>query len=62
MNYEFAVWRSKKTVFFLQTADIWYNTSATDVCRCGPQTVDVFPQKKTNNTLGCMLMIVIMSS
>ncbi|MFS7960986.1 hypothetical protein Hanom_Chr08g00709511 [Helianthus anomalus] len=38
----------KQTVFFLQTADIWSSTStsATDVCRCGPRTADVFPQKK----------------
>ncbi|MFS8009228.1 hypothetical protein Hanom_Chr14g01282211 [Helianthus anomalus] len=35
-----------QTVFFLQTTDIWSSTSATDVCRCGPQTADIFPQKK----------------
>lgn len=33
----------KQAVFFLQTADIWSSTSATDVCRCGQQTADVLP-------------------
>ncbi|MFS8023870.1 hypothetical protein Hanom_Chr16g01456581 [Helianthus anomalus] len=36
----------KQTVFFLQTAEIWSTFSATDVCRCGPQTADVLPLKK----------------
>ncbi|MFS7913486.1 hypothetical protein Hanom_Chr02g00142341 [Helianthus anomalus] len=36
----------KQTVFFLQTAEIWFTSSAADVCRCGPQTADVLPMKK----------------
>ncbi|MFS7888526.1 hypothetical protein Hanom_Chr00s000001g01596241 [Helianthus anomalus] len=36
----------KQTVFFLQTAEVWSTSSATDVCRCGPQTADVLPLKK----------------
>ncbi|MFS7968570.1 hypothetical protein Hanom_Chr09g00799111 [Helianthus anomalus] len=31
----------KQTIFFLQTAEVWYTSSATDVCRCGSQTADV---------------------
>ncbi|KAJ0599855.1 hypothetical protein HanRHA438_Chr03g0111731 [Helianthus annuus] len=27
----------KQTVFFLHTAEVWSNSSATDVCRCGPR-------------------------
>ncbi|MFS7972698.1 hypothetical protein Hanom_Chr09g00847841 [Helianthus anomalus] len=26
----------KKTVFSLQTADLWSTSSPADVCRCGP--------------------------
>ncbi|MFS7906086.1 hypothetical protein Hanom_Chr01g00055201 [Helianthus anomalus] len=37
--------RSKKTNP-LQTADIWSTSSSADACRCGPQTADLFPQKK----------------
>ncbi|MFS7921750.1 hypothetical protein Hanom_Chr03g00240541 [Helianthus anomalus] len=36
----------KQTVFFLQTAEVWSTSYATDVCRCGPQTADVLPLKK----------------
>ncbi|KAF5799479.1 hypothetical protein HanXRQr2_Chr07g0304971 [Helianthus annuus] len=36
----------KQTAFFLQTAEVWSTSSATDVCRCGPQTADVLPLKK----------------
>ncbi|KAF5820557.1 hypothetical protein HanXRQr2_Chr01g0003561 [Helianthus annuus] len=36
----------KQTVFFLQTAEVWSTFSATDVCRCGPQTIYVLPLKK----------------
>ncbi|KAJ0442589.1 hypothetical protein HanIR_Chr16g0811101 [Helianthus annuus] len=28
----------KQTHFFLQTVEVWSNSSSTDVCRCGPQT------------------------
>ncbi|MFS7908534.1 hypothetical protein Hanom_Chr01g00084301 [Helianthus anomalus] len=38
--------KKKQTVFFLQTAEIWSTSSATDVCRCGPQTADVLTLKK----------------
>ncbi|KAL8223927.1 hypothetical protein R6Q57_019402 [Mikania cordata] len=31
----------KQTVCFLQTADIWSNSSPADVCRCGPQTAGI---------------------
>ncbi|KAF5786056.1 hypothetical protein HanXRQr2_Chr10g0436111 [Helianthus annuus] len=30
----------------MQTAEVWSTSSAADVCRCGPQTVDVLPLKK----------------
>ncbi|KAL4585612.1 hypothetical protein LXL04_010235 [Taraxacum kok-saghyz] len=30
----------KQTVFFLQTADVWFTSSAAEACRCGPQTAD----------------------
>ncbi|MFS8004187.1 hypothetical protein Hanom_Chr13g01222741 [Helianthus anomalus] len=33
-------------LFSLQTADIWSTSSPADACRCGPQTADLFPQKK----------------
>ncbi|MFS8034546.1 hypothetical protein Hanom_Chr17g01582431 [Helianthus anomalus] len=36
----------KQRVFFLQTTDIWSTSSATEVCRCGPQTAEVLPQQK----------------
>ncbi|MFS8005530.1 hypothetical protein Hanom_Chr13g01238381 [Helianthus anomalus] len=36
----------KQSVFFLQTTEVWSTSSAADVCRCGPQTVDVLPLKK----------------
>ncbi|MFS8025557.1 hypothetical protein Hanom_Chr16g01476451 [Helianthus anomalus] len=36
----------KQTLFSLQTADIWSTSSSADACRCGPQTADLFPQKK----------------
>ncbi|KAF5791518.1 hypothetical protein HanRHA438_Chr09g0407541 [Helianthus annuus] len=36
----------KQTVLFLQTAEVWSTSSATDVCRCGPQTADILPLKK----------------
>ncbi|KAM0040627.1 hypothetical protein Hdeb2414_s0012g00396201 [Helianthus debilis subsp. tardiflorus] len=36
----------KQTVSFLHTAEIWSIFSATDVCRCGPQTADVLPLKR----------------
>ncbi|MFS7915337.1 hypothetical protein Hanom_Chr02g00164141 [Helianthus anomalus] len=36
----------KQTVFFLQTAEVWSTSSATDVCRCGPRIADVLPLKK----------------
>ncbi|KAJ0556567.1 putative RNA-binding S4 domain-containing protein [Helianthus annuus] len=36
----------KQTVFILQTGEVWSTSSATDVCRCGPQTADVLPLKK----------------
>ncbi|MFS7939731.1 hypothetical protein Hanom_Chr05g00455361 [Helianthus anomalus] len=36
----------KQTIFFLQTAEVWSTSSATDVCRCGPQTADILPLKK----------------
>ncbi|MFS7961156.1 hypothetical protein Hanom_Chr08g00711491 [Helianthus anomalus] len=35
----------KQTVFFLLTAEVWSTSSATDVCRCGPQTADVLHLK-----------------
>ncbi|MFS8025818.1 hypothetical protein Hanom_Chr16g01479581 [Helianthus anomalus] len=51
------VWRStlvgevkNQTVFFLQTAEVWSTSSATDICRCGPHNADVLPLKKTNST------------
>ncbi|MFS7928429.1 hypothetical protein Hanom_Chr04g00320661 [Helianthus anomalus] len=25
---------------------VWFTSSATDVCRCGPQTTDVLPLRK----------------
>ncbi|MFS7900819.1 hypothetical protein Hanom_Chr00s142023g01819361 [Helianthus anomalus] len=36
----------KQTLFSLQTADIWSTSFSADACRCGPQTADLFPQKK----------------
>ncbi|MFS7975002.1 hypothetical protein Hanom_Chr10g00875391 [Helianthus anomalus] len=36
----------KNTVFFLQTAKVWSTSSATDVCRCCPETEDVLSLKK----------------
>ncbi|KAJ0447673.1 hypothetical protein HanRHA438_Chr17g0814761 [Helianthus annuus] len=36
----------KQTLFFLQTAEVWSTSSATEVCRCGPQTADILPLKK----------------
>ncbi|MFS7939831.1 hypothetical protein Hanom_Chr05g00456591 [Helianthus anomalus] len=36
----------KQTIFFLQTADVWSTSSATEVCRCVLQTADVLPLKK----------------
>ncbi|KAK1433623.1 hypothetical protein QVD17_10536 [Tagetes erecta] len=39
------------TLFFehlalLDTAEVWSTSSSADVCRCGPQTKDLFLQKK----------------
>ncbi|KAJ0545821.1 putative small GTPase, P-loop containing nucleoside triphosphate hydrolase [Helianthus annuus] len=50
-EYDLLAEVKKQTVFFLQTAEVWSTSSATDVCRCGPQTADVLPLEKTNNTL-----------
>ncbi|KAM0021793.1 hypothetical protein Hdeb2414_s0024g00654861 [Helianthus debilis subsp. tardiflorus] len=36
----------KKQTVFLQTAEVFSTSSATDVCRCSPQTADVLPLKK----------------
>ncbi|MFS7927569.1 hypothetical protein Hanom_Chr04g00310701 [Helianthus anomalus] len=40
----------KQTVLFLQTVEVWSTSSATDVCRCGPHTLDVLPLKKKQTT------------
>ncbi|MFS7905972.1 hypothetical protein Hanom_Chr01g00053931 [Helianthus anomalus] len=36
----------KQTFFFWQTAEVWSTSSGADVCRYGPQTVDILPLKK----------------
>ncbi|KAK1429658.1 hypothetical protein QVD17_11872 [Tagetes erecta] len=30
----------------VETAEVWSTSSSVDVCRCGPQTADIFLQKK----------------
>ncbi|KAL4589928.1 hypothetical protein LXL04_002840 [Taraxacum kok-saghyz] len=40
----------KKTVFFLQTANVWSTTSVAVLCRCGPQTAAVLTSKKQTET------------
>ncbi|MFS7904439.1 hypothetical protein Hanom_Chr01g00036031 [Helianthus anomalus] len=38
----------KQTVFFLQTADLWFTSSPADISICDPQTADLLPfQKQT---------------
>ncbi|MFS7945733.1 hypothetical protein Hanom_Chr06g00527651 [Helianthus anomalus] len=36
----------KQTVSFLHIAEVWFTSSATDVCRCGPQAADILPFKR----------------
>ncbi|MFS8000645.1 hypothetical protein Hanom_Chr12g01180791 [Helianthus anomalus] len=39
-----------QTVFFLHTVEVWSTSSAIDVCRCVPHTVDVLPLKKQTSS------------
>ncbi|MFS8020697.1 hypothetical protein Hanom_Chr16g01418671 [Helianthus anomalus] len=47
----------KQTVFFLQTAEVWSTSSATYVCRCGPQTANVLPLKNKQHLLSKEIIV-----